>query len=87
MAPYRKLTKREIKLKNMPWITQGIRVSMEIRDKLFKDIKLKTCNIEKENISRLHKCYRNMIVELLRLSKKNYYSAFFQENQGSVKKT
>ena len=36
LAPYRKLTQREIKLEQMPWITRGIFVSMGIRDDLLK---------------------------------------------------
>ena len=36
MAPIRKLSKREIKLKQNPWITQGILKSMRDRDKIYK---------------------------------------------------
>ena len=71
----------------MPWITKGILVSMRIRDKLYKQIRQKKDELEKERISRLHKRYRNMIVNLLRVSKKNHYRFYFQENQGNIKKT
>ena len=40
MAPFRKMTKKEITLKQHPWITQGIVASMKIRDKLYKDFLL-----------------------------------------------
>ena len=36
LAPYRKMTQKEIKLEQMPWITRGILVSMGIRDDLLK---------------------------------------------------
>ena len=42
---------------------------------------------EKADITQLYKSYRNMVVNLQRVSKKNYYTFFFQENQGNVKKT
>ena len=41
MAPYPKLTHKEIRLKQMPWVTQGLLVSMHVRDKLYKQLKLK----------------------------------------------
>ena len=36
LAPYRKLTKNEIRLEQRPWITKGILVSMRKRDDLYK---------------------------------------------------
>ena len=87
MAPYRKMTPKEIKLEQMPWVTRGILVSMRVRDTLYKswnrekDIKFKT------SIFTLYKCYRNMIVNLLRRSKHYYYSLFFLKNQSNIKKT
>ena len=35
----------------------------------------------------LYKCYQNMIVNLLRRCKQNYYSLFFLQNQSNIKKT
>ena len=87
MAPYRKMTPKEIKLEQMTWVTRGILVSMRVRDTLYKswnrekDIQFKT------SIFTLYKRYRNMIVNLLRRSEQNYYSLFFLQNQSSIKKT
>ena len=36
MAPIRKLNKKEIRLKQRPWITKGILISMHKRVKLLK---------------------------------------------------
>ena len=36
MAPFRKMTQKELKREQMPWITRGIFVSMGIRDMLNK---------------------------------------------------
>ena len=87
MAPYRKLSQKEIKLEHMPWITRGILKSMNVRDDL-----LKRCNKEKDpdiksRFFALFKRYRNSIVTLLRRSKSNYYSSYFIQNQSNVKKT
>ena len=59
MAPYRKLTQKEIKLQTMPWITRGILVSMKVRDKLYKQIKLQKQEAERDILSYRYKRYRN----------------------------
>ena len=70
MAPYKKLTQKEIRLAQMPWITQGLLVSMRVRDKLYKQTK---DNSVTNDIIVLYKRYRNMIVNLLRISRNKYY--------------
>ena len=71
MAPYRKLTQKELKREQMPWITLGILVSMGIRDTLYKTWTEEKDFQFKDRIVALYKCYRNMIVTLLRRSKAN----------------
>ena len=87
MAPYRKMTQKEIKLEQMPWVTRGILVSMRVRDTLYKSWGTEKDLQYKSKIFTLYKRYRNMIVSLLRRSKGNYYSNFFLQNQSNVKKT
>ena len=41
----------------------------------------------KNEISDRYKRHRNMIVTLIKRSKNNYYTSFFLQNQGNVKKT
>ena len=36
MAPFRQMTKKEIRLEQRPWITPGLLVSMRVRDSLYK---------------------------------------------------
>ena len=86
VAPYRKMTRKEIKLEQMPWVTRGILVSTMVRNTLYK-----TWSSEKElqykiQIFTIYKRYRNMIVSLLKRSKSNYYSLFFLQNQSNGKK-
>ncbi len=40
-APFKKLTKKDIKLQNKPWINSKIRKMMKFRDKLLKKLKKK----------------------------------------------
>ena len=87
MAPYRKMTHKEIRLEQRPWVTQGLLVSMRVRDNLYKQLAIKKDPIEKEVTLHLYKRYRNMIVNLLRVSKNNHYTSFFLKNQGNIKKT
>ena len=76
-VPTVKLTKRQIKTKMKPWITNGILNSISKRDfYLRKFIKAKT----PESKAKFHtsfKTYRNMIVTLCRQSKLNHYTKYF----------
>ena len=86
MAPFKKLTKREIRLMNKPWITNGILTSMAKRDIFYKDFVKETDPIKKERLGSLYHSYRNRIVSLLRTSKKAYYTAYFEEHKENMKK-
>ena len=87
MAPYRKMTPKEIKLEQMPWVTRGILVSMRIRDTLYKSWNREKDMQFKTSIFTIYKRYHNMMINLLRRSKQNYYSLFFIQNQSNIKKT
>jgi len=88
MAPVKKQTKREQRLEQRPWITNGILKSMKIRDFLYKELTKKNENpLEKRTISIRYKNYRNMIVSLLRISRENYFQNYFEKNKSDVKKT
>ena len=87
LAPYRKMTQKEIKLEQMPWITRGLLVSMGIRDDYYKRRNNEKDPEIKAQFTVLYKRYRNMIVSLLRQSKGNYFASYFLNNQSNVKKT
>ena len=76
MAPYRKLTQKELKREQLPRITRGILVTMGIRDTLYKTWTEEKDSQFKDRIVALYKCYRNMIGTVLRRSKANYSSFF-----------
>ena len=65
-APIRRLTKREIKIRAKPWITKGLKVSIAIKNRLYKSY-LKSKN---DYYFSKYKTYRNKLKHLLFLSKK-----------------
>ena len=87
MAAFKKLTKKEIKLQQKPWITRGILNSMSKRDTFYKDFVTEKDPVKKARLGTVYKSYRNRIVTLLRISKKKYYTDYFDEHKQNMKKT
>jgi len=86
-APFKKLSKKEYKQLQKPWITPGVRKSISRRDKLLNKF-IKCNDIEKKKELHLEfKQLRNRIVSLIKISKKDYYSKYFTENSRDIKKT
>ena len=56
--PFIELSQKKNMLK--PWITQGIRESIAVRNKLWK----KSFKLKSDKIHKLYKTYRNMITHL-----------------------
>ena len=61
MAPVRKLTRKELRLEQRPWITKGILNSMKKRDEHYKNYIL-TKNGE---TLKIYKSYRNLLITLV----------------------
>ena len=86
-APYKKISKYKLRLKSKPWLTNGIKKSIDCKNRLFtkyinaKDITIKTFFHEK------YKIHRNLLSTLTKRSKKNYYSAYFEKNLKNMKNT
>ena len=79
--PTIKLTKKQIKTRQKPWITPGIVRSMSKRDHYFRKF-TKSKNVDnKTYFHNLFKTYRNMIVTLCRqsISILNFYSQYFRQ--------
>jgi hypothetical protein len=70
MAPYKKLTKKELSLQYKPWITTGILTSMKKRDIFYKDFATEKDPGKKKRLGDIYRSYRNLIVSLIRKSKK-----------------
>ena len=63
------------------WITNGIKTSIKVRDKLYKQMIKQKDAILKNQKQMLYKRYRNKIVDLLKITKEAYYKKYFQENR------
>ena len=81
--PMKALTKTQ--KNNKPWITKGIRKSISNRDKLLKSSHRAKTVQEKSKLFKQHKKVRNKIVEIIRLSKENYFKNYFSKNVKSPK--
>ena len=75
-APLKTVSKCKAKQFSKPWITRGIRKSIKIKNSLFHS-----------NFNAKYRLYRNKIITLIRLSKKQYFHNYFQSNISNMKKT
>ncbi len=86
-APLRKLTKKEVKRKQNPWITQGLIKSISKKRSLFVKIKkLKSKNNNTDDIYKLYKYYNDTINKLKKKCKRDYYQNYFNKNSSNSKK-
>jgi len=69
-------------MKSKPWITTALRVSINLRNKLFEQY-ISTSSV---NYRTSFKLYRNEISPLLKVSKSNYYNNYFHVNTSNCKK-
>ena len=85
-APHIKVHTHDLPKAGNPWMTKGILYSMKIRDQLHKKF-LSVKNQQRKSfyLERFKK-YRNTIVSLCRISKKNHYLSYFHENRNNIAK-
>jgi hypothetical protein len=80
-APIKKLSKRQVKTLAKPWVTAGIRASIQVKNRLYK----KYMRSRNTHTFAIYKLYRNKINSILRLSKKMYYNEYFITHTGNMK--
>ena len=83
-VPYKKLTKKEVKISSKPWITKKILAKMKYRDKLYS--KLLKCKQPNPNLNYLYKKFRNRVVKDLKDSKTSYFNQYFSLNKHNIQK-
>ena len=81
-APIIKRSRKEMKLKDKPWINNKIQKMMRIRDRILLKLKKKSTN---DNLT-LHKKFRNRVSNEIKKSKENYFHNFFSTNTQNMKK-
>lgn len=75
-VPLKHLSRREIKFTHKPWISQGIKTSIKVKNSLFKSF----TRTKKDYYYIKFKYYRNKLNHLIKLSKKQYYQTYFSSN-------
>ena len=82
-APLHKLSKKEIRILVKPSITNGIRVSIAKKNKLY-ELYIKSKN---GYYFSKFKTYRNKLKHFILVSKKSYYNKYFANNKYNIKNT
>ena len=79
-ALFKKIIKYKLKFRTKPWITPALQKSIFIKNKIFKNYIKKKDITQKNELHDKHKIYRNLISTLMKRSKQNYYSKYFERN-------
>ena len=83
-APFKKVSKYQLKLKTKPWITAAIHKAVLVKKSLFKKyIKLKD-PVKKIQTHDKYKHYRNLLSTVIKKGKKNH-NAFCKNNMNNIK--
>ena len=83
-VPYKRLTKKEVKISSKLWITKEILAKMKYRDKLYS--KLLKCKQPNPNFNYLYKKFRNRVLKDLTDSKTSYFNQYFSLNKHNMQK-
>ena len=81
-APFKKLTPKEVKLHQKPWISSRLIKMIKIKNKLFNRKKRQPNNA---NVKQLYNIFRNRVNRELVKSKKEHYSQYFIDNSNNSK--
>ena len=84
--PTVRLTKRQIRAKIKPWLTPGILTSIAKREHYRKRLASAKTQQSKNRFGTLYRTYRNLIVSLIRRSKKNHYAHYFDIHSKNTRK-
>ena len=83
-APLKQITKKEIKTKSKPWIPAGILTSIRNKNKIYNKFCKAKYQKRKDLLHQQFKNYRNILSNLTKKSKENYYKEYFQENKNNL---
>ena len=86
-APLKKVNKYKLKFKKKPWVTPALQKSISIKNNLLKEFITAKDSQVKGRYHNEYKDYRNMLSTILKRSKTNYYSHYFETNWNSIKNT
>ena len=84
-APLVKLTNKEHKQRQKPWITKGILKAIDTKNKILGKYLKEKVTEKKAELNKQFKLYKNKIKSLIRSSKSAHYKWFFKENSNNLK--
>ena len=84
-APYKKVSKKENKLKSKPWISKDIQFMMWERDKIFHKFCKENDPQKRDSLYNEYKSVRNEVTSKKRISKVEYYQSYFDKNSNKIK--
>ena len=79
-VPLKKLSKKQLENKGKPWITRGIKKSIQTKDKLLKQYGREKNESKRKELHRQYKLHSGKLVKLTKQSKTSHYQYFFQNN-------
>ena len=82
LTPMRKMTKKDVKSYQKPWLTKGILNSIKIKTEWLKKFIKSKNNLHYKK----YKTYRDKSNSLIRISKRNCYKKYFTEHLQNTKK-
>ena len=82
-APKRNSTRKEKKLKLKPWLTPALLKSIQTKNKMFKRLHKNSDNLV---LTEKYKAYRNALIRLLRMAKRNYYHSILNKLKDNSQK-
>ena len=80
------MSRKEQKTATKPWITKGIRKSIQIKNYLKKKSCKTKDSTKKAELEAKHKKYKKLLKNLTRKSKDSHYKTFFNENKNNALK-
>ena len=86
-APSKRLSKYKLRFKTKSWITMALQKSVSFKNKLLNDYINKKDLLQKSELHIKYKSYRNMLSTLMKKSKQNYFTKFFENNLNNLKNT
>ena len=84
--PLEKIKNKEFKRRYKPWITVGIQNNIKRRDKLLRQYLKTNDPTRKYAFHTEYKLIRNRIVNLIKISKQNFYQNYFTANNNNLRK-
>ena len=82
-APLKKLTRKQTRLRNKPWITKGLLKSIKRKQKMYKTHYINDSTDERK----FYKSYCNTLTRIKTLTKKLFYKTQFDVHKHDSKKT